>query len=89
MPNCPKGIEQSRTIKLKASPLIPFHVNSDTYESCRDAKFRVSTGLYLYQGFCETALQLPESLLMLLMLYVTLLNFDTKSLIIASAAHEQ
>ncbi|GAX43318.1 hypothetical protein NIES4075_43310 [Tolypothrix sp. NIES-4075] len=34
--------------------LIPFHLNSDTYESCRDAKFRVSTGLYLYQGFCET-----------------------------------
>ncbi|MBD2533636.1 hypothetical protein H6G97_30430 [Nostoc flagelliforme FACHB-838] len=34
--------------------VIPFHVNSDTDESCRDAKFRVSTGLYLYQGFCET-----------------------------------
>ncbi len=34
--------------------VIPFHVNSDTYKSCRDAKFRVSTGLHLYQGFCET-----------------------------------
>ncbi|GAX43935.1 hypothetical protein NIES4075_49500 [Tolypothrix sp. NIES-4075] len=38
--------------------IIPFHVNSDTYKFCRDAKFRVSTGMYLYQGFCETVLGL-------------------------------
>jgi hypothetical protein len=45
---------------VKYIRVIPFHVNSDTYESCRDAKFRVSTGLYLYQGFCETVLALPS-----------------------------
>ena len=34
--------------------LIPFDVNGDTDEFCRDAIYRVFTGLYLCQGFCET-----------------------------------
>jgi hypothetical protein len=39
--------------------LISFHFSYDTNESCRDAINRVSTGVYMYQDFCETVL-LPK-----------------------------